>query len=305
MGLATAITHRPDATGSLEPSARAKVQAACNFLNAESARLRHQTITAAIVFAIAALVLVIATAFDTNIIFVVAAGAIALAFVRAHAEMQSSNRIAAKRIVGMSPGQLKYNPKSSLTRQQFAAMDLFTDECEGWKSRDEIAGRAIGARYSLHQARATGRAGRTTIFEGIIVKIDFDGGVPAHTVILPASEGRVLSISNGASASRRKKDFVMLKNPAFERMFDVYSTDYFEAKQLVTPRFMRVVLEAQELLESQLRLCFTNRSLYIAVPGQALRLESALFAEPLTPQKAVGKLPYLLWCVEAIAELRA
>jgi hypothetical protein len=244
------------------------------------------------------------TAVDNRMVVVVAVGAVALALVRARAELSSSTRIAAKRIIGISATNLKYTPSSTFTRKQFTALDLFNEELDGWRSRDEIAGKLRGSRFSLHHVRATGKGQRTPFFNGIMLKIDFDGGFAGHTVILPAHDGR-LGSSNGAPAARRKKDFVMLKNPDFERVFDVYSTDYFEARQRVTPQFMRVVLEARELLGTEVRICFASKSLYVAVDGQSLRLHASLFGAPLTPQEAVGKLPYLLWLADALADLRA
>lgn len=307
MGVATAIRERvrTDATSHIEAAALAKIRAVCNFVNAESSRLRHQTIAIAIVSALAALFVLVATDLDMRMVFVIGAGAVALAYVRARAEMMIGTRIAAKRIVAISGTNLKHNPASTLAKKQFAAMDLYTEDCDGWKSRDEIAGKMRGAKFSLHHVRATGKGQRAPFFHGIILKIDYDNGFPGHTVILPARDERGAGTASAVPAARRKKDFVMVKNPAFERVFDVYSTDYFEARQLLTPRFMRVVLEARELLDADLRLCFTNRSLYITVPGQALHLETSLFGQPLTPQAAVGKLPYMLWLADALAELRA
>jgi len=301
-----------DALSSLEASVLNKVQTACNYVNAEVVRLRHQTIAIAAVCAAGAMLLWFVTGFgDARIALVVAAGVVSFAFVRARNELASSYKnIAAKRIVAGLGKELKYNHTSSLTRQQFIAMDLFADRCERWSSRDEIAGRTRGVRYSLHRARASAKDRRAPFFEGVIIKIDFGDNFPGHTVILPDSDGRALTGggngSNGA-ASRRKKDLVMLKNPAFERLFDVYSTDYYEARQLVTPKFMEVVIDAQTRLATELRLCFVQKSLFIAVAGggDSLRFDASLFAEPLTPQAAVGNLMQLVSIAERLAELRS
>jgi Protein of unknown function (DUF3137) len=98
-----------------------------------------------------------------------------------------------------------------------------------------------------------------------------------------------------------KKDLVMLKNPAFERKFSVYATDYYEARRLVTPTVMECVMEAAATFRTDLRLAFVQKSLFVAVAGDALRAEAALFGAPLTPQAAVGRLLVLVAFAERLA----
>jgi hypothetical protein len=305
--VASASRTRTDAFSVIEASTFAKVQAACNFVNAEVARLRHRTIAIWVGCALGALLLWIGTGLlDPRIALVLVAGACIVAFVRAREELIASYRgIAAKRIVAGVGSHLKYNATSTLTRQHFDAMDLFPERCDRWVSRDEIAARTRGAKYSLHQVRAVGKNGKAAFFDGVVIRIDFDEGFPGHTVILPDRDGRTLGTANGTASARRKKDLVMVKNPAFEQVFAVYSTDYYEARQLVTPKFMEVVLDARARLGTELRLCFLNKSLFIAVAGHGLRFGATLFAPPLTPQAAIGKLVLLVAIAERLGELRS
>jgi len=308
MGLvASASRTRIDPIGSLETSALTKVQAACNFVNAEITRLRHQTIAIWAICVVGALLLWVVTGLgNPRVALVITAGIAVLAFVRARAELASSYRnVAARRIVAGLGNGLAYSPSSSLTRQQFAAMDLFPERCQRWNSRDEIVGRTRGMKYALHQVWAGRKDRRGAIFEGTIIKIDFGETVPGHTVVIPDRDGRALSADAGGPAPRRKKDLVMLKNPAFERHFDVYSTDYYEARKLVTPKFMQVLLDAHARLDTELRLCFIGKSLFISIAGRALRFETTLFADPLTPQAAVGQLLPLVSLAVVMAEARS
>lgn len=297
---------RRDVVASLEASVVSRVQAACNFVNAEVARLRHQTIAIWAMCGIGALVLWIVTGFgDARIALAISAGIAALAVVRARAELASTYRkIATKRIVAGLARELSYNPTSSLSRQLFVATDMFSDRCDRWRSRDEIGGRTRGVQFSLHQVRAAGKDRREPIFDGVVIKLDLTQSVPGHTVILPARGGGTLAASSG-SAPRRRKDFVMVKNPAFERLFDVYSTDYYEARKLLTPRLMEVVMDAQARLATELRMCFLQKSLFVAAAGRALSLEASLFADPLTPEAAVGRLVPFIALAQQLAEASA
>lgn len=304
--VASAGRIRTDALSTLEASVLTRVQSACNFANAEAARLRHQTIAIWAMCLAGLLILWVVTGFgDAHIALVVAAGVGVMALVRARAELASSvEKIATKRIIAGLSGQLSYKPTSSLTREQFVATDLFTDRCGRWTSRHEIAGKARGTRYSLHQVRANGKDRRNPIFDGVILKLDLSDGFPGHTVIVPARGGEPPAAPGNSAAPRRKKDFVMVKNPQFERLFDVYSTDYYEAKKLVTDRFMDVVMDAQSRL-GELRMCFARKSLFVAIAGQALRFEATLFADPLTPQTAVGPLLPLVALAHRLADTRS
>ncbi len=303
MGLAASVsrTGRRDAVSSLETSMLAKVQPVCNFVNAEAARLRHQTIAIG-TFALGGLLLCLFMGIgDPRIPLVVSAGVFAVCFLRARAEFASSyTNIAAKRIVSALGRGLAYRSASSLTRQQFVAMDLFSGVGERWNSRDEIGGRMRGVKYSLHQVHAAGLDRKSVAFGGVVIKIDFDDPFPGHIVVIPDHDGQ-LPGSNGTAGSRVKKDLVMLKNPAFERKFSVYATDYYEARRLVTPSVMECVMEAAATFRTDLRLAFVQKSLFVAVAGDALRAEAALFGSPLTPHAAVGRLLVLVAFAERLA----
>ena len=298
-----------DVGSNLETSALAKVQAACNFVNAEVSRLRHQTIAIAVIAGIGAILLWIFTgAGNPRVPLVLASGIAVFFFVRARTELASSYRsIAAKRIVAGLGKELTYRPGSSLTRQHFIALDLFAERCGRWTSSDEIGGRVRGVKYSLHRARAGGGDRKAPFFDGVVIKVDFSDAFPAHTVIVPDHNGQLLGghASNGAAGSRRKKDLVMLKNPEFERVFSVYSSDYYETRKLLTPEFMQIVLAAQANLDTELRLCFLQKSLYATVAVGAPRFKPTLFADPLTPQAAVGTLVPLVSLAQRLAQLRA
>jgi len=297
MGLATPI-DRMDAIGSLEASVYNRVQAVCNFVNAEIARLRHQTIAIGIACIIGAAVLWYVTG-SGHVALVVAAGAFALCVVRARAELTSSfSNIAAKRIVNAIAQQLAYRSQSSLSREQFNSLDLFAGKCAKFSSHDEITGRVRGVRYSVHQVQAR-RGDRSMMFDGAIIRIEYPANFPGHTVVVPDHDGQLLGAMNGGS--RRKKDLVMVKNPSFERLFSVYSTDYYEARRLLTPELMKLVIEGKAALGADMRLCFVHRSLFVAVAEPAAPYHATLFAQPLTPPVALGKLVHLIAFAERIA----
>lgn len=287
----------------LPAPALAKVQAACTYANSEIDRLRNQTIGIAVSAIFGGLLL--ASLFgvgDMRVPIVVAAGVSVFFFTRAQTQVATGFRASgAKRIIaGLGQG-LSYSPSSSLTLRHFAALDLFTEPCTKWTSRDEIGGRVGNVKYSMHRVRAGGADRKGMFFEGVVIKVDVPDSFSAHTIVVPDRGGQ----PTAAGLTGRKKDLVMMKNPAFEHVFSVHSTDYYEARKAVTPFLMDTVMQAQAHLGAEIRVCFLNRAVYVTVAGESPRFTQKLFAVPLTPENAVGMLAHLVPFAQKLAQMYA
>lgn len=289
-------------TLALDAAVISRVKPVCEFVNGEASRLRNHVIAIGVIAAVGAVVLPLVTGIgDPRIPLVLAAGAVGYTFVKARAEFtRNCAKVALKRIIAALSRQLTYKTSSSLTQQQFVAMDLFPGRVERVRSRDEISGRDVGAasKYSLHYVTATGADRRAAIFDGVIAKIDFPEPFPGHTVVIPDATSEDGGIGPG---TRIRKDLVFLKNPVFEERFSVYASDYYDARRLLTPKLMDVIMESATLLDAGVRLAFVQRSLFVAVPGQALKVDIGLFAAELTPKEAVGRLLHILGFAERLA----
>lgn len=307
----------------LDAPTRAKVQAGCNFVNVEIARVRQRLWLIGIACAGGGGILWMFVGGDPR--FPVAVALLVFTYFanRARKELASSYKgIVIRRIVSALGRGLSYKPTSSLTRAQFDAMDLFKETGSTWKSEDEVSGSKNDVTYSLHEvlSRRAERSRRrrlmgspslsiislgarmalgrrmnpeddtTIIFRGLVVKLDFNKNFAGHTVVVPESESRILGGLLGEASTRRRKEIVRLENPDFESQFTVYSTNDQEARYLITPKLMELVMEAQAMLGGQLRLCFAHNSLYVAVPQTKDRFEVSLFGSTVTPEGALGDL---------------
>ena len=304
-----ASAARPMVSGSrsaetlaLDASVISRVKPVCDFVNTEAARLRNHVIAIGVISAVGAVVLPLLTGIgDPRIPLVLAAGAVAYTFVKARSEFtRNCAKVAIKRIVAALSRQLTYKPSSSLTQQQFVAMDLFPGRVERLRARDEISGRDIGAasKYSVHHVVAGGADRRAVVFDGVIVKIDFPEPFPGHTIVIPDIRNEDGAVGPG---TRVKKDLVFLKNPAFEERFSVYASDYYDARRLLTPKLMEVIMDSATQIGAEVRLAFVQRSLFVTVPGNALKVDTGLFAAELTPKEAVGRLLLIVGFAERLA----
>jgi hypothetical protein len=232
-------------------------------------------------------------------------------------------RIVVGRIVTALGQGLKYSPTSRLTKQDFQQMDLFEKRVEKWQAEDEVAGVKNGVTYTLHEATATRTEGsgkkrrEVTIFRGLIVRLDFNKHFGGHTIVVPHGETKVLGLF-GESENRRQKELVSLENVDFEAQYSVYSTDQQEARYLLTPKMMELIMEARALFTSPMsgaqaflmsalspphpRLCFRDSSVYVTVWSHQNRFEISLLGPKVKPETVAGEFAELIKLAERLIE---
>jgi hypothetical protein len=282
-----------------------KLQAGCNFINAEVQRHRSRVL----VFAIACLV-ACAAIFKLwlPVPHVFFGGAVLVAFFFGYENKilaDNYKKIVVGRVVAALADNLTYNPKSTLTKDDFLNMDLFNRRCESWQSEDEVRGRKNQVSYSIHEAKATrtegsGKSRRTvTIFRGLIVRLDFNKNFRGHTVVVPDAESKGFF---GESEERRSKQIVRLESADFENVFSVYGTDDQQARYLLTPKLMELVLKARATFAPDIRLSFHDNSLFVTVPQFKNRFEVSMFGSAITPESSLGDLAELVSLAEGLIQ---
>jgi hypothetical protein len=309
-------------TGQLDAAALRKVQAGCNYINAEIAKARRKLFNTAIVAAlltVAVLSFALAQAgvTDGRVLYApFAVGALAAAIVGLRARRSLSSgykQIVIGRIVNALGHELTYSRWSRLTEQNLLDMDLFEERIEDWYAEDEVSGRKGAVTYSITEARATRTEGsgdneRTiTVFKGSIVRLDFNKSFLGHTVVVPHGEtkalGGVFGSLFGESGTRRRKEIVNLENVDFENQLTAYSTDQQEARYILTPKMMELIMAAQSTLGSAVRLCFRANSVFVTVPQTSDRFEVSLFGPKITPELVVGELAEVLALAEHLIDV--
>ena len=187
-------------------------------------------------------------------------------------------------------------------------MDLFNRRAEQWRAEDEICGRKNVVSYSILEAKATrtegsGKNRRTvTIFKGVIVRLDFNKHFQGHTVVIPHSEGQILGGLFGESSSRGRKEICRMDNVEFENAFSVYATDQQEARYILTPKLMDLIMGARVRINDGVRMSFHDNSVFMTLPGQGDRFELSLFGRPVTPEGIVGELAAVVRLAEDLVD---
>ena len=292
----------------LDPRARARVQIACDIVNKEIGEQWRNIAIASIAIAILAIPIGIAHPDQWRNVLYGALFLAAMAVGNARREVAKTYKgLVVHRVVKALGEGLTYRPQSSLTERAFLSMELFADTPTSFTSEDEIGGKKNNVSYSVHEVRATRRERKRTIviFGGLMIRLDFNKNFRGRTSVVPNGErvssgsllGKLLSV-----AGRQAKQAVRLENPDFERLFDVYSTDDQEARYLLTPKLMELVLAANAAQsEGALRLAFLENSLYVAIPMTCNYFEASL-TTTVTPESAVGDLAEVIAFAERLVD---
>lgn len=292
----------------LDPGARARVQIACDVVNKEIGEQWRNIAIATTAIAIVAIPLGLAHPDQWRMVGYGALILVAAVVGNARREVAKSYKgLVVHRVVKALGSGLTYRAESSLTEKAFLAMELFADTPTSFTSEDEIGGKKNNVSYSVHEVRATRREQKRTVvvFGGLMIRLDFNKNFRGRTSVVPDGEsvatgsflGKLLSV-----AGRQSKAAVRLENPDFERVFDVYSTDDQEARYLLTPKLMELVLAANAAQSRDtLRLAFVDNSLYVAIPMKCNYFEASL-SQTVTPESAVGDLAEVIAFAERLVD---
>ncbi|MGH7636720.1 MAG: DUF3137 domain-containing protein, partial [Gemmatimonadaceae bacterium] len=216
--------------------------------------------------------------------------------------------IVVRRVVDALGDGLSYSADSRFTKRDFLDMDLFNLRCEQWRAEDEVCGRKNAVSYSILEAKATrtegsGKNRRTiTIFKGVIVRLDFNKHFQGHTVVVPNSESQILGGLFGESSSRRRKNLCRMENVEFEDAYSVYATDQQEARYILTPKLMELIMRTRATLSDGLRVSFHDNSVFLTLPGMGDRFEVKLFGRAVTPENIVGELVEVVRLADQLVE---
>jgi hypothetical protein len=284
----------------VDPSARARLESACGFINAEIDKVRGRILRVGIACLISGAI-AYAIMWRNGMrdprapligaLFLVTAYS---AFAQ-RALAKTYKQIVIGRIVSALGQNLAYAPEARFTKDQFLGMDLFSGRVERWKAEDEVTGRRNAVAYSLFEAKATrtegsGKSRRTvTVFQGVIVRLDFNKHFRGQTIVVPNSASQILGGLFGESESRGRKELCRMENVTFEDTFSVYSTDQQEARYVLTPKMMELIMSAQASFGA-IRCSFQESSLIMTIPTSVDRFEVRLWGAKMNPESAVGEL---------------
>jgi len=174
----------------------------------------------------------------------------------------------------LRPG-LKYSSEGSLGSARFREADLFPGNYDFFYEEDEFRGEAKSVKFGLREVRLIDERGsgknrkRVKVFEGLCLNLDFPKRFHARTHVAPDRiEGLVGGYVGGLLQDLNKsfhdRKRVQLEHPEFEKQFIVTSTDQQEARYLITPRMMELMMEFRREFGDDVVFSFFDNHLYIS-----------------------------------------
>lgn len=171
-----------------------------------------------------------------------------------------------------------YRPEWGVSEQLFCHCGLFSTVPDRYSSEDGVIGRVGKTDLRFSEVHAEERhvsvdsKGRrreywTDIFNGFLFEADFHKEFRGHTVLY---RDALIKFRLG---ERRVK----LENEAFERCFDVYSTDEVEARYILSPSMMERLVALNDRLNGGITLSFYQSKVYIALPDSTNHFEASIW----------------------------
>ncbi len=193
-----------------------------------------------------------------------------------------------KQIIEKAFPGYEYNPEGGLSSTEFNNTKMFSTESNDFMSEDRISGQ-VGKNkffmcevYAFYESGTGKNRSSSTIFEGFVIRIDFDKPFKHRTIIKPDFAEKFFGKFFGAalqdmSALMTGMNLVKFENTAFEKTYVVYSENQKESRSLITPKFMQNVIKSQSLLKSPPHMSFYKNNLYIALKKKENYFEANIF----------------------------
>lgn len=156
-------------------------------------------------------------------------------------------------------GDLKWSCNSYNLSPMFSASELI-DDYDRVEFDDIFSGKFKDVNYEIIESKFTLGSNRdkSTVFDGVIIKLDMNKPFLGRTVIRPSS----LLHSSPHPILKHTE----LEDIQFEKKFDVFTDDEVEARYLITPSFMERLNEMKVAFKANSVSCaFYEKSLLIAL----------------------------------------
>jgi hypothetical protein len=217
-----------------------------------------------------------------------------------------------RRAVQFWDPSFRYEPHGSISRAEFDASRLFEgDTIDRFAGEDLVRGRHGATEFRFSELRASRvkkrgkRVELVPVFHGLFFVADFAKDFRGQTLVLPDRAERRLGAFGRAFQALgggHGLSLVQLEDPAFERLFAVYSSDETEARYLLSPALMQRILRFHENTGAQLRLAFAAGRVSVAVPlsGDLFAVNASTPLEPATLRAWMGELLFATGIVEEL-----
>jgi len=201
-----------------------------------------------------------------------------------------------------------YNREAKISEDQFKASQLF-QRPDRYNGEDGVTGKLNKTDFEFseinaeYETRDEDGSSYHTIFKGLFMIADFHKEFLGHTVVLPDRTGEGWFGRMVKSSKKQGKHVAKMENPAFEKEFDVYTTDQVEARYILSTSMLENIMNLKKRFNSTIHIAFLNSCVYIAISWDKKFLEPNLKKSLLDESTIHQYLDDIWLCLEIIEEL--
>lgn len=167
---------------------------------------------------------------------------------------------------------------------------------------DYIGGKVAGVDLEMFYAKLTcdQKVSLNNIkFEGLMIIISMNKNFSGRTII-KKDAGRV-----GNLLERRisKYENVKLESSAFEKIFEVYSSDQVEARYLLTTAFMEKLIEVSEVFDAKMQCSFFDDKLLILLETHNRLFDTPSVRKPVHFNRNINKIMKEIELIESLVRI--
>lgn len=218
-----------------------------------------------------------------------------------------------KPIIKELDSNLNYSSNNHISRSMFNRSELFSKP-DKFSGNDFIIGQLDKTQIQFSDIHAQkeytdskGRKRYSTIFQGLFIIADFNKNFYGRTTILPDLAQSIFGdlVGNWLQSKNLSRDeLVKMDNNEFEKEFVVYSTDQIEARYILTPSLMQMILDYRKNVNKPIYISFVDNHLHIAINYDKDLFEPRVFASLLDESLTKEYINNLYLAVSIVEELK-
>ncbi|SHG03242.1 DUF3137 domain-containing protein [Pedobacter caeni] len=161
-----------------------------------------------------------------------------------------------------------FQPDSGISKREFTASLLFDMDPNVYSTEDLMIGKIDKTEFYLSEVKAEykSKPGKiefsTAIFKGVIFRADFNKNFEGITIL--SADRLRLNISPYDKVIPGTP--IEMENTAFNKLFNIRTTNEIEARYLLSPLLMEKLIELNKKSSGTISVSFINNSIYIAFP---------------------------------------
>lgn len=166
----------------------------------------------------------------------------------------------------------EYFPNKGISLKEFNNAYIFPERYTDFYSDDMVVGKVdktnfvcseVLLEYVREDANGEGLDSTITVFNGIFLIADFNKHLKAKTVLKPISYGRgKLPLFESFFLER---NIIQLEDPVFNRNFRVFSTSQQEARYILTPNMMKILVDLKSKLNKRVHIGFHSDKVFFGI----------------------------------------